>query len=407
LPFNAALCNEATTDGNDPGPGARALVQRVSQVHGGYTRRAAHKLFDFIRQIIHPARLAAARRPARAPGLALALPQAQKAPRPEKPRGSEDHSHRSSITTEDSMRQPDNNIILHAVIAALPDDRLRPLLLELLGVVSAAPSADADGHKPADAVVTTTPAPPAKHAGGRPRGSRNKPKVAATGAKKAAQLAAQPGRESIVRAVANGELTQAAGARQIGCTAKTLGTWVVRYRSEHKPAATPTDGESAAAHAPAGAREPAPQAAKPAPAKRLSGPAGETPAQRAERLAKHAARQRERDAERRQQRDAERAAQAAQMRLPISGNGNGEDAPRSPISATRPAKPNDVDPAAEAALAAKLWRHAAALDPVSPWRPIVREFGINSAVAVDLYRSGSLPPIAPAAATRFCLIAQT
>jgi transposase-like protein len=301
------------------------------------------------------------------------------------------------------MRQP-----LQILVDALPDTALRPLLLELLGVVSAAPLIASYEHKPTDATEGTTPAPPAKHAGGRPRGSRNKAKAPAvvTGARKAAKLAAQPGRESIVRAVANGELTQAAGARQIGCTAKTLGTWVVRYRSEHKPAATPTDGESAAAHAPAGAREPAPQAAKPAPAKRLSGPAGETPAQRAERLAKHAARQRERDAERRQQRDAERAAQAAQMRLPISGNGNGEDAARSAISAVRPAaaKPN-VDPAAEAALAAKLWQHAAALDPTAPWRPIVQEFGINSAVAVDLYRSGSFPPIAPAAATRFCAIA--
>jgi hypothetical protein len=298
------------------------------------------------------------------------------------------------------MRQP-----LQILVDALPDTALRPLLLELLGVVSAAPLIASDEHKPPDAAETTTPAPPAKHAGGRPRGSRNRNKVV-TGARKAAKLAAQPGRESIVRAVAAGELTQAAGARQIGCTAKTLGTWVKLYRSEQKPAAAPTNGESAAAHAPAGAREPAPQAAQPAPAKR-SGPASETEAERTARLARHAARQRERDAERRQRRDAERTAQEAQIDLPIEGNGNGDDAARPSISAARPAaaKPNDIDPAAEAALAAKLWRHAAALDPVSPWRPIVREFGINSAVAVDLYRSGSLPPIAPAAATRFCAIA--
>jgi len=300
------------------------------------------------------------------------------------------------------MRQPDINI-LHAVIAALPDDRLRPLLLELLGVVSAAPLANApssDEHKP-DAAKTTTPAPPAKHAGGRPRGSKNK---VVTGARKAAKLAAQPGRESIVRAVANGELTQAAGARQIGCTAKTLGTWVVRYRSEQQePAAAPTNGEGAAAHAPAAAREPAPQAAKPAPAKRLSsGPAGETPAQRTERLAKHAAAQRARDAVRRQRRDAERAALADQPSLPIGGAGNGDDAARPSISAARPTLTKTIEPdPAEAELAVRLWQAASALNPQNPWRPVASEFGLNAALALDHHRSGTLPPVAAAAITRF------
>jgi hypothetical protein len=305
---------------------------------------------------------------------------------------------------EESMRQPDV-ATLQAIIAALPDDRLRPLLLELLGVVSAAPSADADEHKPTDA-ASTTPTPPAKakHAGGRPRGSPNKAKATAgaTGAAQARHLAALPGREEIIRAVIAGELTQVAGAKKIGCTAKTLGTWVVRYRSEQQePAATPTNGEGAAAHAPAGAREPAPQAAKPAPAKR-SGPASETEAERTARLARHAAKQRERDAERRQRRDAERAAQAAQLTLPVGGNGNGEDAARLAISAARPAaaKPN-VDSAAEAALAAKLWQHAAELNPTAPWKPIVAEFGLNAALALNHCRSGTMPPLAPAAASRF------
>jgi hypothetical protein len=45
------------------------------------------------------------------------------------------------------MRQP-NVATLQAVIAALPDDRLRPLLLELLGATPTAPVASADGHKP-------------------------------------------------------------------------------------------------------------------------------------------------------------------------------------------------------------------------------------------------------------------
>jgi hypothetical protein len=292
------------------------------------------------------------------------------------------------------MRQPDTNI-LQAVIAALPDDRLRPLLLELLGVVSAAPLADTDGHKPTDAVVSTTPAPPAKHAGGRPRGSPNKAKATAgaTGAAQARHLAALPGREEIIRAVIAGELTQVAGAKKIGCTAKTLGTWVTRYRSEHKPVPeqqlTPTGGEGAT----------------PAPAKRPSGPVGETPAQRAERLARHAARQRERDAERRQQRDAERAAQAAQMGLPIEGNGNGSgDAGRLAISAARPTLTKtsiEPDPAEAERLAVRLWQKASALNPQNPWRPVASEFGLNAALALDHHRSGTLPPVAAAAITRF------
>ena len=53
MPLKAALCDEATTAGNDPGPRARALVQRSSQVQVGQTRRAPHKLFNFVGQMIH------------------------------------------------------------------------------------------------------------------------------------------------------------------------------------------------------------------------------------------------------------------------------------------------------------------------------------------------------------------
>jgi hypothetical protein len=81
LPFDAALCDEATTDGIDPGPAACALVQRTSQGHVGYTRRAAHKLFNFVGQIIHPARLAAAHRAEQTcAALALSARPAQKGP---------------------------------------------------------------------------------------------------------------------------------------------------------------------------------------------------------------------------------------------------------------------------------------------------------------------------------------
>jgi hypothetical protein len=92
------------------------------------------------------------------------------------------------------------------------------------------------------------------------------------------------------------------------------------------------------------------------------------------------------------------------MGLPIEGNGNGgEDVARPSISAARPAavKPNDVDPAAEAALAAKLWARAAEMSPTSPWRPVAAEFGLNAALALNHYRSATMPPIAPAAAARF------
>jgi hypothetical protein len=87
--------------------------------------------------------------------------------------------------------------------------------------------------------------------------------------------------------------------------------------------------------------------------------------------------------------------------LPI-GNGH-DDAGRLTISAARPAaaKPNEADPAAEAALAARLWERATEISPTSPWRAVVQEFGINSALAVDHFRHRSLPHVAPAAVERW------
>jgi transposase-like protein len=298
------------------------------------------------------------------------------------------------------MRQP-----LQILVDAIPDAALRPLVLELLqnGATPTAPVASAP-NKP-DVAETTTPAPPAKHAGGHPRGSPNKAKAPTveTGAAKAAKLAALPDREQLVRAVANGEMTQVAAARQLGCTAKTVSTWVTKFRSEQsKPAASPEQhGQGTSGNGNGSAAQPAPAAPG-----RSAGPVAETEAQRKARLARHAARQRERDAERRRLRDAERAAQAAQLDLPVGGNGNGVDAARTSISAVRPvpAKP-DVDPAAEAALAARLWQHAAELNPTAPWRPVAAEFGLNAALALNHYRSETMPPIAAAAATRFCSIA--
>jgi transposase-like protein len=284
------------------------------------------------------------------------------------------------------MRQP-----LQILLDAIPDVALRPLVLELLqngnSATPAVPAASAPIMP--DAAATTTPAAaPAKNRSGRPPGSKNKAKAPAeTGAKQAAALAARPGREQLIHDVVEGKLTRAAAARQFGTTPRTVANWVAR---EQKQAAA--SGSDQATAAPS----------------RPPGPVGETEAQRKARLALKAARQRERDAERRQQRDADRAAQAAQLTLPVGGNGNGDDAARPSISAARPTLTKTIEPdPAEAALAAKLWRHAAALDPTAPWRPVTAEFGLNAALALNHYRSGTLPPVAHAAASRFCSIAQS
>jgi hypothetical protein len=56
----------------------------------------------------------------------------------------------------------------------------------------------------------------------------------------------------------------------------------------------------------------------------------------------------------------------------------------------------------EAASAKTLWQHAEKLQPKAPWRAIVREFGINEAVAQDAHRTHKLPPgITADAVSRF------
>jgi hypothetical protein len=57
---------------------------------------------------------------------------------------------------------------------------------------------------------------------------------------------------------------------------------------------------------------------------------------------------------------------------------------------------------AETGSAKTLWQHAERLQPKAPWRAVVREFGINEAVAQDAHRNHTLPPgITPDAAARF------
>src|SRR5262245_22044987 len=128
------------------------------------------------------------------------------------------------------------NTALQLLVNALPPEALRPLLLQLLeaqtnaapAMTSAAPSADE--HTRSDAVPT--PAAPASHPGGRPKGSRNKPNATLTGGRAAARLAAMPGRSEMIVAVAAGTLTRAAAAKKFGTSTKTVGAWVARYRRE-------------------------------------------------------------------------------------------------------------------------------------------------------------------------------
>jgi hypothetical protein len=105
---------------------------------------------------------------------------------------------------------------------------------------------------------------------------------------------------------------------------------------------------------------------------RKTAAAGETAAERTARLARHAAAQRQRDSEKRRQKLSS-----------ASGSGNGGAEP------------------AETALAAKLWQRATTLSPAAPWKAVVQEFGVNSALALDHFRRRSLPPVAHAAVTRF------
>jgi hypothetical protein len=130
------------------------------------------------------------------------------------------------------------------------------------------------------------------------------------------------------------------------------------------------------------AKAPAPATTMPAPAKR---PRGRPRGPRKSTLAVAAAdeklaQQRQRDAAlKREKRAAARAAAKAN-----GGNGSSSTEAAATKSAT------------------KLWQHAEKLQPKAPWRAIVREFGINEAVAQDAHRTHKLPPgITADAVSRF------
>jgi hypothetical protein len=63
-------------------------------------------------------------------------------------------------------------------------------------------------------------------------------------------------------------------------------------------------------------------------------------------------------------------------------------AARAAARSARQAKPGSP----ETTPAQTLWQHAEKLQPKAPWRAVVREFGINEAVAQDAHRTHKLPP---------------
>jgi hypothetical protein len=69
-------------------------------------------------------------------------------------------------------------------------------------------------------------------------------------------------------------------------------------------------------------------------------------------------------------------------------------AARAAARAARQAKPNGSKGrgSPEITPAQTMWQHAEKLQPKAPWRVIVREFGINEAVAQDAHRTHKLPP---------------
>jgi hypothetical protein len=93
------------------------------------------------------------------------------------------------------------------------------------------------------------------------------------------------------------------------------------------------------------------------------------PRKAADKAAKLVA-QRRRDAEKKREK---RAAARAAAKAKGGNGGNGSSS-------------------TEAASAKTLWHHAEKLQPKAPWRAIVREFGINEAVAQDAHRTHKLPP---------------
>jgi transposase-like protein len=232
---------------------------------------------------------------------------------------------------------------LQILVEALPDEKLRPLLMKLLVIetpqtqtgntISAAPVAISEVT--AAVTTTTVPAPVTKRPPGRPR---IKPNATETGAKAARRLASLPGRDEMVAAVVAGTKTRAAAAKELGTSPKTVSNWVERHRREQqaqKQASASTSGQ---------VREKGPAAAV-----RSTAPE-----------------------------------QHGQLGLPIGGNGNSGSA-------------EPVDPA----LAAKLWQHAADLSPTAPYRRVASEFGLNTAIAMEHCNRRTLPPLVPAAVERF------
>jgi hypothetical protein len=168
-----------------------------------------------------------------------------------------------------------------------------------------------------------------------------------------------------------------------------------------------------------------PTPAKPAPTTKPAAPAKPAAAKRSPgrprgRPSKAAvlARQRERDATlKREKRSAAAEAKKSNTAQTSTAKANGangagsrelrreRDRARHAAKAAAIGPSSAVAAAAEAASAKTLWQHAEKLQPKAPWRAVVREFGINEAVALDAHRIHKLPPgIAADAVARFLAV---
>jgi transposase len=231
------------------------------------------------------------------------------------------------------MRQPTSP--LHALIAAVPDNRLRELVLELLqnGAAQTAP--------PATEVRRRRRGWPK----GKPRGRR--------GSTRAHQ--GLPPKARAAQAIAvHPEKTNRAIADEIGVSEQT----VMRARAEAK----------AAAKAAAPARRGKPRALRSGGRRGPGRPRKAIdPGLDVKILAK-----RKREAERlRVKRAAAKLAKAAKTKTGTNGN----------AEASASATPTQA-----------FWQHAEMLQPTGPWKAVAAEFGINLAQAKDCYRKAILPP---------------
>jgi hypothetical protein len=263
------------------------------------------------------------------------------------------------------MRQPTVTSPLHALVAAVPADRLRELVLELLNG-SIAP-------KPAPATPVRRRA--AKRRRGWPLGKPRRPRSQSRAGRRGSTRAAGPdgspekrvgrrrkvpakasheGKPPRARAIAavtaHPEKSNRAIADQIGVSTQTV--WRAR-RGPGRPRKPETGTQAKAKLAALRSR-------------------------RAELQRRWRAKRAKRPSTNAQE---QAAAKQAKNRKAKASNANGT---------------TEITPA-------QLWEHAARISPKTPWKAVARELGANEVQARDCFRNGTMiPGIAAIAAARFC-----